>query len=81
MNTGGPAFPSVHWIGEGEVQGSQREVIHAGMTLRDWFAGMALQGMLARGPIPPDEPDLTADEYTDGAYAYADAMLTERKQP
>ena len=36
-NDGGPAFP----IGSGDMRDPM------GMTLRDWFAGMALQGILA----------------------------------
>ena len=43
-----------------------------GMTLRDWFAGQALQGQLATG-----EAALLAVSY---AYAIADAMLAERSK-
>ena len=50
---------------------------YPGMTLRDWFAGQALQGFLAmcagRHSVG-DGPDGAA-QY---AYAHADAMLTER---
>ncbi len=38
-----------------------------GMTLRDWFAGQALAGLLARGPAKAEL-----------AYTYADAMLKAR---
>jgi hypothetical protein len=34
-NDGGPAFPVSSWFD------------FKGMTLRDWFAGMALQGVLS----------------------------------
>ncbi len=55
-----------------------------GMTLRDWFAGQALNGMLA-GLILDDghhspvigEPEVFARK----VYAIADAMLTERTKP
>ena len=43
------------------------------LSLRDWFAGMALQGVLASGKF---------DEYSGSvelAYNYADEMLEERK--
>lgn len=56
------------------------------MTLRDWFAGMALQGMCAN-------PDITAamseqgmkpyeirDSFASSAYAQADDTLLKREQ-
>ncbi len=46
-----------------------------GMTLRDWFAGQALQGMLAN---PGTRDDITSVELADLAYLYADALLMER---
>jgi len=48
-----------------------------GMTLRDWFAGMALQGMV------PGRESMLAREYAiyaKDAYAYADAMIEARKK-
>lgn len=61
---GGPAFPSTH----------DRAPSYVGMSLRDWFAGQALAGMLAnqRGGL-----DTIAD-HASHAYVYADAMLVER---
>jgi len=44
------------------------------VELRDWFAGMALQGMLAGFPGWDDERVATL------AYTQADAMLAARKQ-
>lgn len=45
-----------------------------GMTLRDWFAGQALIGLgLSLNPAH-------VDQYAKSAYAYADALLTEREQ-
>lgn len=41
-----------------------------GMTLRDWFAGMALQGLVARGYTP---------DGVGRAYDFADAMIVARK--
>jgi hypothetical protein len=43
-------------------------------ALRDWFAGMAMQGLLAN----PNE--IPSDEVVRGAYRYADAMIRERKE-
>ena len=44
-----------------------------GMSLRDWFAGMVAQGLLAAGG-DYDPSGLASD-----AYARADAMLSARK--
>ena len=52
-----------------------------GMTLRDYFAAKALQGLLA-DPEPFDlwDGDKTiADTYAREAYVYADAMLRARE--
>ena len=48
-------------------------------TLRDWFAGQALMGILA-GPL--SQFDLSPEAIAKDSYAYADAMLAQReKQP
>ena len=71
---GGPAFPS----GKSETPGFENSLpYYEGMTLRDWFAGMALQGLLAHlVGVPNSEPE----GYARRAYQYADAMLTSRKE-
>lgn len=43
-------------------------------ALRDWFAGLAMQGTLAN----PDMTNLTYRSVSKSAYAMADAMLEER---
>ena len=46
----------------------------AGMDLRDWFAGLAMQGMLAN-------PQVTVrPETAKRAYYMADVMMEERKK-
>lgn len=45
-----------------------------GMTLRDYFAGQAMQSMIARGE---DDGGFTAQS----AYRFAEAMLQERTNP
>jgi hypothetical protein len=45
-----------------------------GMELRDWFAGLAMQGMFAAG-VPSG---FTFGDVADKAYLAADAMLKER---
>lgn len=72
MNDGGPAFP----VGN--------HPLLIGMSLRDWYAGMALQGMLAgitQFHSAPDMKDIIINrpnDISELAYLYADAMLEER---
>jgi hypothetical protein len=70
-DTGGPAFP-LH----SEVRPSM-DTEWCGMTLRDYFAGMAMQGMLASGKCTPDyvRKHLVAD-----SHALARSMLAERSK-
>lgn len=60
---GGTAFPCAH-------EGGQR-----GMTLRDYFATSAIQGMCST-PTWPSVAD--GPELAKRAYAMADAMMAER---
>jgi len=53
------------------------------MTLRDYFAAKALQGML---PYPGNEmwgsfAEMTPKQAAESAYGYADAMLAARVKP
>ncbi|MEX5557969.1 hypothetical protein Q1J45_10365 [Pseudomonas rhodesiae] len=63
---GGTAFPIVHPDGSG--------VQYFGMSLRDYFAAKALQGICASGPGADCNNDFIARE----AYGLADAMLAAR---
>ena len=70
--TGGLAFPTtIHNYGDGSY-------CSTGMTLRDYFAAKAMQGLLAQsmGTAFGSDPKCAA-EY---AYATADAMLKERNK-
>jgi hypothetical protein len=69
---GGPAFPTT---GETDAFGENVQAFTPGMTLRDWFAGQALAGLLASGPHDCDEHGLAHD-----AYLHADAMLIKRER-
>lgn len=69
---GGAAFPVPE---ERNAGGELIRYSQPGMMLRDWFAGMALQGLLASGPHDCKISELAMD-----AMAYADAMLAERKK-
>lgn len=99
MSDGGPAFPGKHTevrrvfygrqqLGFGEHQDhyseQEVEVLHSGMSLRDYFAAKAMQSLITsmaqaamqNGRHPG------RDLITQMAYGYADAMLEARdKQP
>lgn len=66
-NDGGPAFP---------VQEDERLFGSYGMTLRDWFAGQVLTGMIMRNGLR-GRGDVEWFEQLGASYAYqvADAML------
>lgn len=74
VEDGGRAFP-FHELSQEEAAalGGVRAQ-HLGMSLRDWFAGQALGGMLADPATLAGCPKVAA-----AAYDYADAMLAERK--
>ena len=51
------------------------DTYHEGMTLRDWFAGKAMQSLILAAQNAKDIDMLSA-----GAYQLADAMLKERSK-
>lgn len=71
-DNGGPAFP----FGQTDEQSGQ--LVNGwgseGMTLRDYFAAKAMQGMIASYGYLRSEVDVIAES----AYDCADAMLKER---
>ncbi len=79
MNDGGTAFPQ-----SGKKPLIAMDDSHQGMSLRDYFAAHALQGMLANGFQPSEarQPSrCTADySYTEAAYVLADKMLLNRNR-
>jgi hypothetical protein len=66
IDNGGPAFPN-------RGDNTPTNQIYDGMSLRDWFAGMALSGTI--------ETNASADDarFAQWAYNVADAMLAARK--
>jgi hypothetical protein len=68
-NTGGPAF--AHQL-ESNRDGY---AITGGMTLRDYFAAKAMQGIFASGNLPDSVSD---EEIAAAVYKTADAMLKAR---
>jgi hypothetical protein len=67
-DNGGPAFPHPDYLYAGPW----------GMTLRDYFAAKAMQGLLSAGGAVSIEPHLFANEAA-MSYAMADAMLKARQ--
>lgn len=68
---GGPAFPRVYPRGV-------EDLTSGGMSLRDWYAGMALQGLLASRPLDGGDADRMAENASALSYIVADAMLKAR---
>jgi hypothetical protein len=66
INTGGPAFPTLNGFPNPECDG---------MTLRDYFAGQALAGMIARGR----QLYFPHDRLAEDAYWIADAMIARKE--
>jgi len=66
MNKNDPAFPIQ------TSHNTDRNVADFGLTKREWFAGMAMQGMCARADAPPNIESIKLV-----AYGIADAMLEE----
>ncbi len=64
---GGPAFP--HTV---EEDGCLTQY-HSGMTLRDWFAGQAMIGL-----VPDIAEEADAINIGRAAYSIADAMMAAR---
>jgi len=69
INDGGAAFPLY------VPETPNAELIRQGMSLRDWFAGQALAGILAGGKAS------SFKMFASDAYTAADAMLAAREVP
>ena len=67
INDGGPAFPFRHAV-------EDRVHYSPGMSLRDWYAGMAMQGMQGN----PEYDRNTSSQLAQQSYVMADAMLKAR---
>ena len=70
--TGGPAFPSEYFDPQ-----LQRSRAVNGMTLRDYFAAKAMQGILSATLTP--NTIWSQDDAAETAYNVADAMLKARE--
>ena len=77
MSDGGPAFP-----GQDVVQnmyGDVAPVFYPGMSLRDWFAGMASDQDITEHRVTHAEGITFTVSREVARYRYADAMLKARE--
>lgn len=76
---GGPAFPRITGV-EAHAYGAQSVVGAPGMSLRDFYSGLALMGII----ITPDwtnrdgKRPTTDDELADAALDMAETMINRR---
>lgn len=75
MEDGGYAFP----VPDLELHGNRQTSNKKGMTLRDYFAAAALQGLLAR-PSAQNSIPRSRESISETAYAWADSMIKARAQ-
>ena len=70
--TGGPAFPT--------TKESHMTICSRGMTLRDYFAAKAMQGVLSGVFSLSERGELPQQELARFSYEIADAMIAEREK-
>ena len=71
INDGGPAFPNTFI--DTSKPGIRNTIVVDGMTLRDWFAGLAMEA------TPPDFFS-DVESVASRAYCIADAMIAQREK-
>lgn len=72
IDDGGAAFPRPTTVADGFIESQAQD----GMTLRDYFAGQTLLGIVSINKYGRYSPEDAAKD----AYQYADAMLAERNK-
>lgn len=90
INNGGPAFPAgsvrksrpAHDAGGDWVETDRVQPLHKGLTIRDYFAAKAMQGMYNDGSVVAAsklvDDSANMDAVARWSYAQADAMLRAR---
>jgi hypothetical protein len=90
IDDGGPAFPVPPNSTDDAHRSAYGSVGAPGMSLRDWFAGQALHGILAKSWNPNSSGNgsrewstsfrIGPNQAASRAYEYADAMLAQRQK-
>jgi hypothetical protein len=79
---GGPIYPEPAYIAAPDEQGDRVVVMASdGMSLRDWFAGQAMIGLMSAFGEPGLRGEGWAQRVAADSYALADALLAERSKP
>lgn len=73
-----PAFPAEEWINSDDPS-AVNPIRHQGMSLRDYFAAKAMEGIYASNTEHDHEDAHIFDAVAEAAYKQADAMLKARK--
>jgi hypothetical protein len=73
LDDGGPFSPTLN-DGTTTVK-SGDDLRPTGINVRDWLAGLAMQGLLASGEI-----SVSCEVTAERAYSYADAIIREGKE-
>ena len=82
-DNGGQAFPGVVVKKEtSKINGSEIGFLTSGkgMSLRDYFAAKAMQGILSNPSVIPQPTGWERQSISESSYLVADAMLLERKK-
>lgn len=78
INDGGPAFPRPPFTPKDShdqfAQAGFAATGHPGMSLRDWFAGQALAGILTSD----EKSEMGISDVVESSFEIADAMLERR---
>jgi len=84
MDNSGSAFPV---IGKWEEKGKEFTVVNTGLTKREWFAGMALQGifsnrdyLISTNELAKQKGKTLAELISLVCYENADAMLAASQE-
>jgi len=86
IDTGGPIFAHVHSpneVSEKMLADAGLNRVSDGMSLRDWFAGRAVTGLVTGSiidaAIGKNLPELTADKIAIMAFSIADSLIARKK--
>lgn len=81
-NTGGPAFPEIRIV-SGDNYNPPTKLYYGGMTLRDYFAAKAMQGLLSNPKLADEimKRNKSGDNWIEkSAWGWADEVLKARDQ-